>query len=211
MAKPMAALVAALLLYATGSVAVAAPPVAAVLSAADRADVARVEQYFNSIKTLQAKFLQVAESGREASGTFYLSRPDKMRLEYDPPIKDFIVADGWFVFFWDDELKQQSSQPIGSSLADVILRENFHLSGDVTVTAVERSSGWLEVSMVETKDPGKGQMTLVFEDKPLTLRKWRVLDAQQLTTEVTLSRLQSGLPLDRQLFYFVPPEGAAHH
>jgi len=177
-----------------------------VLTPADRADLARVEDYFKQMKTLKARFYQVSETGQHASGMFYLSRPDRMRLEYDPPIKDFIVADGWFVFFWDGELKQQSSEPIGSSLADVILRDNFRLTGDVTVVGIERSNGWFELSLVATRDPGKGQLTLVFQDKPLRLTKWRVLDAQKLTTDVSLSEVQINLPLDKNMFFFKAPE-----
>ena len=165
-----------------------------------------MEDYFKQMKTLKAHFFQVSETGHQASGSFYLSRPDRMRLEYDPPIKDFIVADGWFVFFWDGELKQQSSEPIGSSLADVILRENFRLTGDVTVVGIERGNGWLELSLVATQDPGKGRLTLVFQDQPLRLIKWRVLDAQNLTTDVSLSQIQVNVPLDKNLFFFKAPE-----
>lgn len=180
----------------------AAPPA---LSAQDRSDIARIEEYLNGVKTLQSKFVQVAPDGRQATGTFYLSRPGKMRLEYDPPIRDFIVADGLFLFYWDAEMRQQSSTPIGSTLADFILRKEFRLSGDVTVKEVDRADGVLEVTLYETKDPGKGTITLIFQDRPLQLRKWRVLDAQGLTTEVGLVNPRAGVPLDRDLFYFREP------
>lgn len=178
---------------------------AAQLSERDRADVARVERYLNDIKTLRSDFVQAADDGGLARGTFYMSRPGKMRLEYASPSRDYIVSDGWFVFYWDSELKQQSSTPLGSTLADLILRENLKLSGDVTVTRVDRRPGVLEVTVVETKEPGKGRLTLVFEDEPLRLRKWRVLDAQGLTTEVSLQNPQLDVPLDRRLFVFVDP------
>jgi outer membrane lipoprotein-sorting protein len=187
--------------------AVAATPKApAPLSEADKADIARVERYLNEIRTVKSQFVQVNPDGSLMKGIFYLSRPGKMRLEYDPPVKNFIVADGWFVFFWDGELEQQSSQPIGSSLADLILRDNIHLSGEVTVTGIARGSKTLEVTLVKTDDAGSGQLTLIFEDHPMSLRKWRVLDAQGLTTETGLVNPQFGVPLDRNLFYFKAPE-----
>ena len=128
-----------------------------------------------------------------------------MRLEYDPPLKDFIVADGSFVFYWDGEMRQQSSAPIGSTLADFILRKNIRLSGDVTVTDVFQAPGVIEVSLLETKDPGKGTLTLVFEDRPFQLRKWRVLDAQGMTTEVALLNPRTDVTFDREMFYFKEP------
>ena len=175
------------------------------LSAADRADIARVEQYLNGVKTLQSKFVQVAPDGRQATGTFSLSRPGKMRLSYDPPFKDFVVADGLFIFYWDGEMRQQSSAPIGSSLADVILRKDLKLSGDVTVKALTRLPGALEAMLAETSDPGKGAITLIFQDKPLSLTRWRISDAQGLTTEVGLIDPKFGVKLDPDLFIFREP------
>ncbi len=185
--------------------AVAAPAAPVSLSAQDQAVVAKVEEYLNDITTLQSKFLQVAPNGRQATGTFYLWRPGRMRLEYDRPLKDFIVADGSFVFYWDGEMRQQSSAPIGSTLADFILRKNIRLSGDVTVTEVFQAPGVIEVSLLETKDPGKGTLTLVFEDRPFQLRKWRVLDAQGMTTEVALLNPRTDVTFDREMFYFKEP------
>jgi outer membrane lipoprotein-sorting protein len=178
------------------------------LSAADRADVARIEQYLNGVKTLQARFIQTGHDGRQAGGQFSLSRPGKMRLTYDPPFKDFVVADGLFIFYWDAEMRQQSSAPVGSSLADVILRKEIKLSGEVTVKQLLRLPGALEATLVETADPGKGAITLIFQDKPLALIRWRILDAQGLTTEVGLLNAQFGVKLDPDLFTFREPTDA---
>lgn len=178
------------------------------LSAADRADVARVEQYLNSVKTLRSKFVQTAHDGRQATGTFLMSRPGKMRLTYDPPFKDFIVADGLFIFYWDGEMRQQSSAPIGTSLADLILRRDLKLSGDVTVRGVTRQPGGLEVTLAEAKDAGKGTITLIFQDKPLALIRWRVVDAAGLTTEVGLIDAQFGAKIDPDQFVFHEPSDA---
>ncbi len=204
------ALLVALGLSLAGTAALPLPAQAAAkqaaLSPADRADLTRVEEYLRGIETLRSKFLQVVESGETVQGTFYLSRPGRMRIDYDPPVQNFIVADGKFVFFWDAELKQQSNAPIGSTLADFILRPDLKLAGDVTVTDVERQAGVLEVTLVQTKDPGLGRLTLVFEDQPLRLRKWRVVDAQGQTTEVALLNPEAGVPLKDDLFYFREPQ-----
>ncbi|MGY0791187.1 LolA family protein [Azospirillum argentinense] len=182
-----------------------AAPRAAALSTQDQALVAQAESYLNGIGTLQSKFVQVAPNGHQTTGTFYLARPGRMRLEYDAPVKDFVVADGAFIFYWDGEMRQQSSAPIGSTLADFILRKNIRLSGDVTVNGVYQAPGLVEISLTETKDPGKGTLTLVFEDRPFQLRKWRVLDAQGLTTEVALMNPREGMQFDSKLFYFIEP------
>lgn len=194
--------VALLFLLVTPALAAPAP---ASLSPIDQADLTRIEDYLNGIKTLRSQFVQAAHDGTLMRGLFFMSRPGKMRLEYEPPVKDYVVADGLFVFFWDDQMKQASSAPIGSTLADLILRPNLRLSGEITVTGISRSPGALEVSLVQSDDPGKGELTLIFEDKPLRLRKWRVVDAQALTTEVALLNPQVGVELDKSLFFFKDP------
>jgi len=173
-----------------------------------RADITRIEGYLNGVPTLAARFLQMADNGGQTTGTLLISRPGKMRVDYDPPMKDFIVADGWFVFHWDGELEQQSSTPLGSTLADVILREKIKLSGDITVKSVGRQAGVVEVTLFESGDATKGEITLVFEDRPLILRSWRVLDAQGLTTKVMLSDVRTGVKLDEDRFVFRVPAGA---
>jgi outer membrane lipoprotein-sorting protein len=182
-----------------------AAPKAHPLTPEDKAAIAQAEQYLNGIQTLQSKFIQVGADGRQLAGTFSLARPGRMRLEYDAPVKDFVVADGRILTYWDGEMEQQSSTPIGSTLADFILRPEIRLSGDVTVTDVFRTPGAVEITLLEAKDPGKGAMTLVFEDRPFQLRKWRVVDAQGLTTEVALLNPKQGVQFDSGFFYFREP------
>lgn len=193
-----------LALSPTAPAAPAAKPAAA-LTPEDKADLARAESYLNGIRTLRSRFLQVTDDGSSVKGTFSLSRPGRMRIDYDPPVANFIVADGRFVYFWDAELKQQSNAPIGSTLADFLLRPEIRLSGDVTVTDVVHDGGVLEVTLAQTKDPALGRLTLVFEERPFALRKWRVLDAQGLTTEISLLSPETGVELENDLFFFRDP------
>jgi outer membrane lipoprotein-sorting protein len=193
------------------------PRTAVELSVQDRADIGRVERYLAGLTTLRAAFRQVAQDGGEATGTFLLSRPGRMRIDYDGKRNDYIVADGTFIYQWDDSLKSFSSTFIGETLADFILRQDVRLAGDVGVTGVRRQAGRLEVGLVQSSQPLQGELTLVFEDGPrgdgpLSLRQWRVLDAQGLTTVVTLFGVETGIPLDRRRFQFhndqtVPPGG----
>jgi outer membrane lipoprotein-sorting protein len=178
----------------------------AALSVQDRADIARAEDYLNSVTTLKARFLQIAGNGSQAEGTAYLSRPGRMRLQYDPPSPMLVVADGTFLIVHDKELGEPSYIPLGSTPAGVLVRENAKLDGkDLTVTRVARMPGVLHISLVETDDPGQGDLTLVFSENPFALRQWRVVDAQGIVTTVSLYEAQTGLKLDPKLFEFKDP------
>ena len=47
---------------------------------ADKRDLGRIEDYFNGITTLQARFLQLSPNGRTAEGNLYISRPGRLRF-----------------------------------------------------------------------------------------------------------------------------------
>lgn len=175
------------------------------LSVKDQKDVERIEAYLNTLKSISANFLQVDDHGSIMTGSIAIWRPGRMRVTYDPPSKDFIVADGRMVHIWDDELKSQTNVDQDASLANFILRDPIKLSGDVMVTKIARSPAKLEVSLVQVDDPGQGTLTLVFEDKPLKLRQWKVLDPQGRTTGVNLENTQEDVGFSKKLFEFVPP------
>jgi outer membrane lipoprotein-sorting protein len=185
----------------------AAQPARTPLSAQDKVDIARAEDYLNGVTTLKARFLQVAPNGSSVEGDAYLSRPGKMRLQYDPPSPLLVVADGSFLIVYDRQLGEPSYIPLGSTPAGILVRPGVKLEGgDVTVTRVVRLPGVVRISMVEAEDPASGEITLVFSDKPFALRQWQVKDAQHQVTTVSLYQTQSGLTLDSKLFEFKNPK-----
>ncbi|MGB9153362.1 MAG: outer-membrane lipoprotein carrier protein LolA [Alphaproteobacteria bacterium] len=179
--------------------------VPATLSAQDTKDLTRITDYLNALKNIGADFLQVDDAGGMLRGMIEISRPGKMRVTYEAPNKDFIIADGSFVHIWDDQLQSQTNVEQGSSLAEFILRDPIKLSGEVTVTKFARFPAKLEVTLVQTNDPGAGSLTLVFEDRPLKLRQWKVMDAQGHTTGVNLENMSEGAAFPAKDFIFVPP------
>jgi outer membrane lipoprotein-sorting protein len=178
----------------------AAAPAAVALSPADAADLHRIETYLGGITTLEAGFEQDNQDGTTAAGKLWLSRPGKMRFEYQPPAEMMIVSNGDYVAVDDTALKQVQFYPVASTPAWFLLRGGIQLTGDVTVTRFERGPASLRVTCVETKDPNSGSMTMVFSDAPLALRQWSVLDQQGRTTSVSLEDPVQGVSLDPSLF-----------
>ena len=176
----------------------------AALSPQDQQDVQRIEAYMNAMPTVKADFVQTAPSGTVYNGVLYLKRPGRLRFEYAKPNNNFVVADGAFIHFWDDKNKNQSSAPISQTLADFLLRKEIKLSGDVTPMRVARSAGVIEIEMVETDNPAAGSITLIFTDRPLGLKQWRVRDPNGVT-EVTLLNPQYNAEIDPGLFRFKAP------
>lgn len=180
----------------------AAPSVAQPLSAEQWAAIDRVEAYLSDLRTVQARFVQSSSAGGYAEGTFYLKRPGRMRIEYEPPIPYLYVADGIWLTFWDGELEQRWDAPLGSTLADFVVREEVDFGGDVLVRDVRDTDGWLQVDIRQADDPQAGQLTLIFADdaQGLALTAWEVLDAQGIRTRIDLIDPQVGVELSNRLF-----------
>lgn len=203
--RTLLALIPALLLAGPAVVPQACAQPQYQLSDRDRADVVRIEAYLDGIKTLKAKFIQVAPDGAVSRGTAWLDRPGRMRFQYDPPSPLLLVAGHGLVVFHDSQLEQTSNIPIGQTPLGLLLRDKITLSGDVTITDFRREPGMIELTVVRTASPGDGSLTLDFSDDPLTLRGWTVIDAQHRPTRVTLYDIQTGVSVDPSLFEFVDP------
>lgn len=175
-------------------------------------DVQAAEDYLNNLRTLKARFVQMDNDGRQIAGDFLLKRPGRMRFEYDAPIKDFIVADGTFVHYYDAKMKQQSSAPISRTLANFFLQKDIKLSGDIFVDEIrrEKDDSLLILTLSQKKDPLAGNLSIAFardtKNGALSLIKWRVIDPQGLITETALFDLEAGIRLDSEAFHYYDPE-----
>jgi outer membrane lipoprotein-sorting protein len=177
---------------------------------ADLPDVRNAEAYLDSLRTLKARFVQTDNNGQRLSGEFLLKRPGRMRFQYDPPMTDFIVADGTFVHYYDGQMKQQSSAPIGRTLANFFLRAEIGFGTDLRIEDARRDANRrLSITLTQAKDPLAGSITLFFDDvgaNSLVLAGWRVLDPQGLTTDIRLENAVAGIKLGNDLFHYYDPK-----
>lgn len=169
-------------------------------------DLARIEDYLNDLRSLRAGFVQIAPDGSLATGTLYYERPDKMRLDYDPPSQILIVAHGITLTYYDGRLRQVNRMFTSQTPLGFLLDDEIRLGGDVEVTDFAQVDDEIEVAVVDADDPGAGSLRLVFGTEPLELRRWAVTDAQGLTTQIVLEDVETGIPLDDDLFVFRDPD-----
>jgi outer membrane lipoprotein-sorting protein len=181
-------------------------PAPAALPAAQAGDVARIEAYLNDLTTFRSDFVQTNPDGGTVTGELYYERPDKMRLDYDPPSEILIISDGWWLIYYDRKLDQVSHLSIDSTPLGFLLSDHIRLSGDVTVTDVARGAGELKVTLIQTDEPNQGSIQLAFAEDPMELRRWTVIDAQGQATYVVLEGLERGVPLNGELFRFRNPQ-----
>lgn len=185
------------LALATGSSRAAVPP----------ADVTRrVETYLNGLTTVRARFSQLNPDGSSAHGQLYIERGRGMRFDYDPPSKILLVATDWRLIFSDASTKQINVIPLSETPLGVLLDESVSLTGETTVTEADARGGEVHLGVVRTKAPDQGKVTMTFAERPMELRRWTVIDAQGLATQVLLEGLETGIALDPGLFVWRDPK-----
>ncbi len=161
----------------------------------------KVEDYFNSITTLKARFVQTDPDGASHEGDLYISRPGKMRLVYDPPAPMLLVADGTFLNYVDTKMKDTSSIPLGDTPAGLLLKQNLSFADpSIKMGGVKLGAGTIEITVSMAKDSTAGKLTMVFTDSPFEFKQWRVVDAQRKEIVVTLFDAKTGVKLDDKLF-----------
>ncbi|MGE5768077.1 MAG: LolA family protein, partial [Bacteroidota bacterium] len=188
----------------TAFVALAAPSASAAqvasLSPDEVATLSRVERYLNDIKTLKGRFVQVSSNGSYAEGEVYLDRPGHMRFDYDPPVPVLIIANGLSLLYYDEELKEATFLPLWETPLWFLIREEVRFDKNVDIVGIEEALGTLRITLRDADSPDGGEVTLVFADSPLALRKWEVVDPQGIQTQVSLVNPVYGEAVNPDLF-----------
>ena len=168
--------------------------------------VPEIEQYINSLRTLQARFVQSNPNGSTIQGTLYVRRPGRMRFEYDKPSQLKVVADGTQVTLWDPATRDFGQWPIGWTAASFLVREPFRLSGDLTVESLQRTGNGLQLTVVQTRKPQEGKILVRLAESPLALRGWTIIDNRGNKVDVSLVDVRSGMQLADSLFKYDGPD-----
>ena len=130
-----------------------------------------------------------------------------MRFEYDAPSKLKVVADGTQVTMWDPANRDFGQWPIGWTAASFLVKDPFQLSGDITVQSSQRTpDGLLALTLVQTRKPQEGKITIRVSENPMQLRGWTIIDNRGNRVDVALTNLQTGIQLASSLFKYDGPD-----
>ncbi|MEM9012732.1 MAG: outer membrane lipoprotein carrier protein LolA [Pseudomonadota bacterium] len=164
-------------------------------------DLARISAYLNGFRTADGTFVQANPDGSLSEGRFYISKPGRIRFEYNPPNPALVVADGIWVAVVDRLANSDPQRyPLGETPLDLLLRDRIDLNEEGAVRSVEREAGQMRVRAVDPDRPRQGTITMVFSDNPLELRQWIIEDDQGQLTTVILGDMRRGIDVSRSLF-----------
>ncbi len=165
-----------------------------------RADLDRISAALNAIHTMKGSFTQLDGGGGLAQGTFWLSKPGKIRFEYWPPVKLLVVSDGYSIAVRNSKLNTTDRYPLADSPLDFVLSDTLDLAHNPLIVGVEHQNGQVIVSARSAKNRMTGNITMVFGDPDLQLRQWTIVDGQGTQTTVSLRDVESGVSIPGSTF-----------
>jgi outer membrane lipoprotein-sorting protein len=164
-------------------------------------DLLQIENYLNSIKTLEASFIQKSHEGQIIEGKFYLSRPGKMRLEYQEPSPIVVIVNGSVLTYHDLELEETSHLRTNSTPASFLTRKRISFKAkDVQITDFQKKNDYLKVSIVKKNKKEAGEFSLIFKTNPLKFSQMEIKDDMDQTTIIAFTKNKFGKKLSNNLF-----------
>lgn len=160
-----------------------------------------LSKYINSLKSVEARFLQTNADGSTAKGRIILQRPGRARFEYDPPDKNLVLASGQMVAIFDAKSNQPPEQyPLAKTPMNLILGANVNLSAAKMVVDHGEFEGATHVLAQDPKHPDYGTIELIFSEDPVALTQWIITDDIGNQTSVRLEALTPGKTYPPSLF-----------
>ncbi len=174
-----------------------------------------ISAYLNQLKSMKARFqqgtlndIQQSNSQRLMSGQFYLSRPNKFRLEYDQQ-QLLSLSDGRQYIFYDGRLKETTYLPIAQLPFAFLLQANIDLQNMQGFNAfAEETAGYYNLYVTSTSEDGLEvpPMTFVFNKSPVSLDSWYYMGNDGQSIYIKFNDKQENVTLDKSLFQFVDPK-----
>lgn len=168
------------------------PGSAGTLSAEQRAIVDRVNGYLSGVQTLTGKFIQVGPDGSRTQGDFFISKPGRVRFEYDDPSPIELIADGSSVVVRDRRLATQDVYPLSQTPLRFLLADRVDLTKDTHLIAVYADDVYVTVVAEEKSGiVGTSRLMIMFSAKDMQLKQWTVTDPQGYDTTVAIYNLDT--------------------
>ena len=165
--------------------------------------ISKIENYLNNINTLQAEFIQIDHYGNSKSGILRIAKPGKIRFEYNKPSSIIIISDGKYIIFFDKKLEQINRIPKNKIPIKFLIDDKFSFKkNEILIKNLNYDGNVISITIKDNKNHFSGDLTLLFEDKPLVLRQWIIQDSQGFTTKVSLQEISTDIVINDTYFKF---------
>jgi outer membrane lipoprotein-sorting protein len=160
----------------------------------------KVENFFKSLKSLEANFIQVGPSGDVSNGKIYLDLPGKLRLDYEKPNNLLITSKGFWLTIQNRNLKTTNNIPLKSSPFFILIQKKFDFKNKSLITYLNNELGIISLKITNSTNKLE-ELILEFSEKPFSLKKWLIKDTFGEITTVLIQKAKYNNKLSHLLFF----------
>ena len=174
----------------------------------------RMDKFFSEVNSFEGQFIQIVydEDGeviQEAKGDVALDKPGKFRWQYTQPYPQLILADGEYLWIYDEDLLQASAKPIDTALgnAPIMLLTNIRpLTDDFEVRDAETKDGlsWVELTPL-VQDTEFHKIHIGLDDRGVKMMELQDHFSQR--TVIEFANLKTNVSFSPDRFKFIAAEG----
>lgn len=159
----------------------------------------KIANHFASVKTMMGEFVQLSPDGNQIAGKFFISRPGKLRFNYEQPSPVRVISDGRNLVVGNQKLKTWSLYPLRTTPLKLLLSDKIDLKSKM-IKSVEQTDTLTTIVMGDRTIFGKSTITMMFDPNSYELRQWTIRDAQGKDTTVMVFNVETGVDLAAKVF-----------
>jgi len=173
-----------------------------------------LDKFFAEVNSFQGQFIQIVydENGeviQEAEGDVALDKPGKFRWQYTQPYPQLILADGEYLWIYDEELLQASAKPIDTALgnAPIMLLTNVRpLEDDFDIkdAGIKEGLDWVELTPL-VQDTEFHKIHIGLDEQGV--KKMELQDHFSQKTVIEFTNLKTNVAFAPDQFKFIAAEG----
>ena len=156
----------------------------------DNERIKKIEDYLNKLNNISSNFIQINSDGLKVKGKLFLSKPGKLRIEYEKKESPLIIADGKWLHYFDIELNEIQSVTIEKSPAWILLKKKVNLKKDFKIETLNKKNNKTFITLSNKDLENIKTIKLIFLNKPLTLKGWMIIDSNEIQTTVSLLKIK---------------------
>ncbi len=154
--------------------------------------------YLEGFNSLKSDFVQINNNGDVVSGSFFIERPGKFRIEYNQ-IPLLILSDSKRIAIVNKNLKSISFHNFNEIPVGVLLFKKLSLK-NIKIFNLQEDENVVSVKIKNTEFNNHGFVEIMFEKKPFIMKKWTLFKNDKTKTEVFFDNLYFDNKLSPTLF-----------
>ena len=149
-----------------------------------------LENYLNSITSLNSEIIQTNQNGNEILGSIKLKKPGKLRIEYHNQKADHLIvgSNGIIAVIDYNSNSEPLRYPIKGTPLKFLSENNINLYGEEIVSKIKKYNNHIELEISEKKPTfGLGKIILKFRRDPIRILGWELPISESNNTEIRLN------------------------